>query len=190
MSIDGPEDGTVLDLTALSQFSSALTGQWMVRPNGTPILRPTPSWSVFDRRMVRMIPSPTRSMSMKLIALSSDRRRPPANPISSRARSRRSLSRSPIAPRTAKNYYVSACPAHAKQNADATRKIFAGIFAEKARRHVRQLFASRSRKPRNSWWPTWTVEGIANVGLVSRDVSRPSRGRRSIEWEFGVSRGD
>jgi len=26
----------------------------MVRPDGMPILRPTPSWSVFDRRMVRM----------------------------------------------------------------------------------------------------------------------------------------
>ena len=54
----------------------------MVRPNGMPILRPTPSWSVFDRRTVRMIPSRTCSTSMKLIAVSSERRRPPANPIS------------------------------------------------------------------------------------------------------------
>jgi hypothetical protein len=59
-----------------------------------PILRPTPSWSVFDHRMVRMIPSRTRSKSTRLIAASSERLRPPANPISSKGRSRRSLSRS------------------------------------------------------------------------------------------------
>jgi hypothetical protein len=37
-----------------------------------------PSWSVFERRMVRMIPSRTRSKSMRLIAASSERLRPHA----------------------------------------------------------------------------------------------------------------
>jgi hypothetical protein len=98
----GRKTGPSSTRAALSQFSSALTGQWMVRPKGMPILRPTPSWSVFDRRMLRMMPSRTCSKSTRSIAASSERLRPPANPISSKARSRRSLSRSLIAPRTTK----------------------------------------------------------------------------------------
>ena len=56
-----------------------------------PILRPTPSWSVFERRSAMITPCRTRSMSVQLTAQSSDRRNPPANPIKRSARSRMSL---------------------------------------------------------------------------------------------------
>jgi len=47
---------------------------------------PCPSWSVLLRRMVMRRPSAVSSMSSTLIATSSERRKAPAKPMSSRAR--------------------------------------------------------------------------------------------------------
>jgi len=73
VSIDGPKEGAGVDpANGKPLVECKDRAVWRVRPNGMPTLRPTPSWSGFDRRMVRTIPSRTRSMSMKLIAASSE----------------------------------------------------------------------------------------------------------------------
>jgi hypothetical protein len=84
----------------LSQCSRARTGQWRVRPNGMPTLRPAPSWSTFERLSVTMAPCRTRSTSSQFKPTISDRRNPPAKPIRSSARSRASFTLSPMKSRT------------------------------------------------------------------------------------------
>ena len=90
-----------------SHWSSARTGQvhsasgvhsgWLPRTISTSL--PCPSWSVFDLGSVIVIPLPLEChwRCSKQIPASSERRRPPANPIRIKARCRAALelSRSP-----------------------------------------------------------------------------------------------
>jgi hypothetical protein len=53
-----------------SQPSRARTGQCRVRPKGMPILRPAPSWSVFERMSVSMsLPHASFAVSGAAMAL-------------------------------------------------------------------------------------------------------------------------
>ena len=61
---------------------------WGFDPYGIPILRPTPSWSTFDRRNVTVRPSLPKTQSSTSSPTSSDRRNAPANPNRISARSR------------------------------------------------------------------------------------------------------
>ena len=59
------------------------------RPRGRPISAPCPLWSVLPRRMRSLNPPATSTTSSTCSATSSDRRKAPAKPNSSSARSRR-----------------------------------------------------------------------------------------------------
>jgi hypothetical protein len=73
VTIDWAEYRTIFDPGDFNQASNATTGHHFDRPSGMPIFRPTPFWSVLERRRVMISPCRTRSTSMQLIARSSDR---------------------------------------------------------------------------------------------------------------------
>ena len=75
--------------TCASHACSARTGQVVGQePYGRPIVAPSPSWSVFERRILTSTPSVPKVRSCTSSATSSLRRNAPANPVRSRARSR------------------------------------------------------------------------------------------------------
>ena len=70
-----------------SQAWTERTGQlFSVDPKGMPMRRPSPSWSFLARRRVTTRPALENSRSAKSSPTSSERRKPPAKPRSSRAR--------------------------------------------------------------------------------------------------------
>ena len=75
---------------AANQRRSARTGQVASSvPKGMPTLRPAASWSVFERRRSMTRPSLVKERWAKSIAASSERRKAPAKPTRTSARSRR-----------------------------------------------------------------------------------------------------
>ena len=84
---DRPNTGPSVIEAATNQAFRAATGQAII-PRGMAMTWPCPSWSVLLRRMVMRRPSAVSSKSSTFRATSSERRKAPAKPMSSRARSR------------------------------------------------------------------------------------------------------
>jgi hypothetical protein len=87
----GLNNAPVVIPAALSHARKAATGQ-EIEPRTIATVAPLPSWSVLLRRMVTFSPASLSSISSQSRATNSERRNAPANPSSSKARSRKAVS--------------------------------------------------------------------------------------------------